>query len=373
MELKELCKECLLYCEKRHNCPFCDIDFSDRKKIIQAMRVRKQKPSTANLIIRKNKRNTEFFFVNQEFSMTGNTSSCSRKRKWYYDNDVLRKVDKRDERATIQNLNNCRNHNRKRSLNAFLDYGQNNDWDYFFTITFDPQKVDSSNQDAVKYAWKKLRQKLQYYFPDIKILAVVEYHADNDKLHFHGAIGNTDISKLLIRAVNNQPYVRDKYGQVIKDKQGNPKYNKYYLQDLKTDLNDKIYNFRNSVYDLGFASIIPLVDRLQDLSSYDKVIYYLAKYMAKDKSAVPYCGKSYFHTHNLAQGKKEIKYMSYEDFYNFIQNEKDIIIKKVNDKFMSFVTNKELIHNPFDNYDYLPKTNVNTKPDIDELDPIFME
>jgi len=35
MELKELCKECLLYCEKRHNCPFCDIDFSDRKKIIQ--------------------------------------------------------------------------------------------------------------------------------------------------------------------------------------------------------------------------------------------------------------------------------------------------------------------------------------------------
>ena len=381
MELKELCRECLLHNKNIHNCPFCDVDFTSEQSKIEAMRKIKRnfKLAFANTTIRVNKNNLELFRTKDVYSVCGNCSKGARTRKWYYDeNNCLRKRNLEDERATVQNLALSRKKSLKRVLDCFLSYGQNNDWQYFITITFDPKKIDSTNQKSIKYAWKKFRQKLQYYYPDIKILSVIEYHKDNNKLHFHGAIGNALLGKVLARAVNMERFRKNKDGS-IKMKNGIPVLNEYYMKPLETIIGDKIYNFLPDFYDLGFCSIIPLTPR-DNLASFDKVIFYLSKYMHKDKSAVPYCSKSYFHTYNLIKGKKKTLHLSNEQFDNLLAELDGIQQKKDNNNFSSYVLDTkngtsvlELINNYYD----IPKIQLGNKPKPvsleEKLDPIFLE
>lgn len=383
MELKELCRECLLHNKNIHNCPFCDIDFESEKSKINALRKLKRnfKLAFANTTIRVNNNNIELFRTKEAYSVCGNCSKGPRTKKWYYDeDDCLRKKNLEDERATTDNLKLCRKRNLKRALDCFLSYGQNNDWQYFVTITFDPRKVDSTDQKSVKYAWQKFRQKLQYYYPDIKILTVIEYHEDSNKLHFHGAIGNVKLGRVLARAVNMEQYRKNRDG-TIKMKNGKPVWNDYYLQPLETNIGDPVYNFLPELYNLGFCSVIPLTPR-DNLTSFDKVIFYLAKYMNKDKSAVPYCGKSYFHTHNLKKGTKKTIHLTDEQFDKLLAELDGIQQKKDNKNFSSYVLNTkdgtsilDLINNYYD----IPKIQLDNKPkpalieDAEELDPIFLE
>ena len=383
MELKELCRECLLHNKNIHNCPFCDIDFDSEKSKINALRKIRQnfRLAFANTTIRVNNNNIELFRTKEDYSVSGNCSKGPRTRKWYFDEEnCLRKKNLEDERATIDNLNFCRKRNLKRALDCFLSYGQNNDWQYFVTITFDPRKVDSTSQKSVKYAWQKFRQKLQYYYPCIKILTVIEYHEDSNKLHFHGAIGNVKLGRVLARAVNMEQYRKNKDG-TIKMKKGKPVPNEYYMKRLETSIGDPIYNFLPELYDLGFCSVIPLTPR-DNLTTFDKVIFYLAKYMNKDKSAVPYCGKSYFHTHNLKKGTKKTIHLTDEQFDNLLAELDGIQQKKDNKNFSSYVLNTkdgtsvlDLINNYYD----IPKIHLDNKSkpvpveDIEELDPIFLE
>ncbi len=384
MELKELCRECLLHNKNIHNCPFCDIDFESEKSKINALQKIRQnfRLAFANTTIRVNNNNVELFRTKEDYSVCGNCSKGPRTRKWYFDEEnCLRKKNLEDERATIDNLNLCRKRNLKRALDCFLSYGQNNDWQYFLTITFDPRKVDSTSQKSVKYAWQKFRQKLQYYYPDIMILTVIEYHEDSNKLHFHGAIGNVKLGRVLARAVNMEQYRKNKDGS-IKMRNGKPVPNKYYMKRLETSIGDPVYNFLPELYDLGFCSVIPLTPR-NNLTTFDKVIFYLAKYMNKDKSAVPYCGKSYFHTHNLKKGTKKTIHLTDEQFEKLLAELDGIQQKKDNDNFSSYVLNTkdgtsvlDLINNYYD----IPNIKLDTKPkpvpveeDAEELDPIFLE
>ncbi len=383
MELKELCRECLLHNKNIHKCPFCDIDFNNQKSIVNAFRKlnKQHKILFANTTVRVNNNNIELFRTKEDYSVLGNHSKGPRTKKWYYDeNNCLRKKSLEDERATVHNLELSRKKSLKRVLDCFLSYGQNNDWQYFITITFDPKKIDSTNQKSIKYAWKKFRQKLQYYYPDIKILSVIEYHEDNNKLHFHGAIGNALLGKILARAVNMERFRKNKDGS-IKMRNGKPVLNEYYMKPLETIIGDKIYNFLSDFYDLGFCSIIPLTPR-DNLTSFDKVIFYLSKYMNKDKSSVPYCSKSYFHTYNLKKGKKKTLHLSNEQFDKLLAELDGIQQKKDNDNFSSYVLNTkngssilDLINNYYDipKVQLKEKTNEVSIKELEELDPIFIE
>lgn len=313
-QLKELCKDCLLHGRNIQTTP------------------------RANVVCNHNKRNTELLYFVDEFSTVGNRSTAPRQRLFCYDPtyDAIRAVDPGNKKATISNLMRNRHKNQKRALNSFLGYGQNNDWQYFFTITFDPKKIDSSNQVSVKYAWKLFRQKIQYRYPDCQIMCVVEYHKDNNKLHFHGVIARANLNAVLCRAVNLQPFRKDKQGNVIM-RNGQPVHNGLYLQPLLSNIGDKIYNFNSNFYTDGFCSVIPLTDRTNDLTVYEKVVFYLAKYMAKDKSAVPYNGKSFFCTRNLEKGKKECFYLSEEEFRELVAFE-GFTLKKSNSRFSSYIS-----------------------------------
>ena len=322
------CKECVLHGKKIHNCDFCKFDLknpSDVAKIMKDMR------TTANTTIRENARNIELIFYSNDFSITGNTSDCNRSRKWRaIDEFSVEPKNLNDETATIKNLLHNIEKSRKRALDKFMDYGQNNTWLYFVTLTFAPKKVNREKQSDIKYCWKLFRQKMQYIFPDIQLLFVVEYHSDDKGLHFHGVIGNADLNNYIVRAINNQPYNKQ-----------TGKANKYYLQPILTDLSDSVYNLKPNFYNYGFSTIIPLKDKLGDFSVYDRIIFYLNKYMTKDNSVTQYNCKRYFATRNLKLGNKINCNNNDDEITELIENGIDITLKKHNDKMTVYVMKKQ--------------------------------
>lgn len=78
-----------------------------------------------------------------------------------------------------------------RTKNKIYELARSNEWEWFITLTFDPQKVNSKNYEHTKqlvHDWfVKMRRQ---YAPDLKYLIVPELHADGKKYHFHGVLAN---------------------------------------------------------------------------------------------------------------------------------------------------------------------------------------
>lgn len=82
-----------------------------------------------------------------------------------------------------------------RSKRTVIDYGMNNDWDYFVTITFDGKKVDRYNaQRVLQKLQDALKDYRRYYDSNFAYVLVPELH-DDGAIHWHGLfkIGRTDL------------------------------------------------------------------------------------------------------------------------------------------------------------------------------------
>jgi hypothetical protein len=78
---------------------------------------------------------------------------------------------------------------RVRAFRQCVEYGLNNDWQYFITITLDDKKVDSNNYDYVlRCVLKDFENIRRYYDKDFKYLLVPELSPKNNRLHFHGLV-----------------------------------------------------------------------------------------------------------------------------------------------------------------------------------------
>lgn len=77
---------------------------------------------------------------------------------------------------------------RVRAFHKCVEYGLNNDWQYFITITLDDKKIDSNNYDYVlERLLKEIKNIYRYYDKDFKYLIVPEI-SPNNRLHFHGLV-----------------------------------------------------------------------------------------------------------------------------------------------------------------------------------------
>lgn len=74
-----------------------------------------------------------------------------------------------------------------RSKMTVIDYGENNDWTWFTTITFDQKKID---REDIRACYDKLRIACDHYRqrvdPLFRYVLIPEYHADGQHVHFHG-------------------------------------------------------------------------------------------------------------------------------------------------------------------------------------------
>ncbi len=78
----------------------------------------------------------------------------------------------------------------RRSKNKIYDYARANIWEWFVTITFDPEKVNSFNYDeCTKKLSKWLNNTKSRYCKDMKYLFIPELHKSK-RYHFHGLISN---------------------------------------------------------------------------------------------------------------------------------------------------------------------------------------
>lgn len=91
-----------------------------------------------------------------------------------------------------------RNISLSRTKRKIYEYSQSIPWEYFITLTFDPQKVDRSNyQLCCKRVCRWLWYIRQHHSPDLRYLIVPELCKDGASFHFHGLIANVGSLKLI--------------------------------------------------------------------------------------------------------------------------------------------------------------------------------
>ena len=196
----------------------------------------------------------------------------------------------------IENYVKYKSYNNKKTLNQIFNYIMNNKWEYFFIL----KEFNYKNKETTKYIWKTLRQKLQYYYPDIKILTIANHNKLN-QLNFYGLIGNVKLNKVLAYAVNMERYIKNKDG-TTKIENGKPVPNEDYLQKLKTIIGDPVYNLLPDLYNQGICEIIDITSNLDYTSINDKIIFYLTKDL--NNNNINLYDKNFSHTNNLINNKE---------------------------------------------------------------------
>lgn len=145
-----------------------------------------------------------------------------------------------------------------RAKNNIFYLARSNSWEWFVTLTFNPDKVDSFDYDEVTKKLSLWLNNARKKCPDMKYLVVPEQHKSG-RWHFHGIFSNID-----------------ELG--------------FIDSGLKTKKNEPIYNL--NVYRLGFSTATKV-------SSTEKVSKYISKYITKDVCLSTKGKKRYWHSKNL--------------------------------------------------------------------------
>lgn len=148
---------------------------------------------------------------------------------------------------------------RNRAKNMIYDYARTNDFEYFVTMTFNPDKVDSFNYAECS---KKLSQWLnnirKRISPDIRYLFVPELHKSG-RYHFHGLIANIGNLELVDSG-------------------------------KRTSSGNTIFNIGS--YNLGFTTATRITDK-------HRTATYIGKYITKELSGHLKNKKHYWASRNL--------------------------------------------------------------------------
>lgn len=153
--------------------------------------------------------------------------------------------------------------NTKRSVNQVYDLARSNHFDWFITLTLNPQFVDRSNYDECAKVIRLFTKRLQRN--GNTWLIVPELHSDGHSYHFHGLVqGDLDL----------------------------------------THWKGDVYNLNN--FEFGYTTAMQIKDP-------QRVATYIAKYLTKDIS-VPKGRKCFWASRSLAKPTVEYVEMSEHDF-----------------------------------------------------------
>ncbi len=152
-----------------------------------------------------------------------------------------------------------KNSSMSRTIKRIYEITRSNEWEYFVTLTFNPEKVDSFDySEVVKKLSKWINNLKDRYAPDLKYIVVPELHKSG-RFHFHGLF--SDIGNMQL--VDSGKRLPD--GSII-------------------------YNIGN--YKLGFTTATKIKDT-------GRVSSYVTKYITKEFVAVTLNKKRYWCSRNL--------------------------------------------------------------------------
>lgn len=175
--------------------------------------------------------------------------------------------------------------NTNRAKGKIYEIARANVWEFFITLTFNPQIIDSTDYDRVKCVtsgfFHSMRKK---YAPDLKYLIVPEFHLDGKKYHFHGILSN----------IGNMP-----------------------MHDSGLTFNSKVvYNLKT--WRFGFSTATQVTDTR-------KVASYITKYITKELCAVMDGRHRYLNSSNCERPKVYEYNMSSEDYREALEGVYDNI------------------------------------------------
>lgn len=145
-----------------------------------------------------------------------------------------------------------------RTVSSIYDIARSNAWEWFFTFTFSPEKVNRYDYTECSKKFSVWLSNIRRVCPDMVYLAVPEQHKDG-AFHFHGLFSNVD------QLTFTYSGKLDKKGRCI-------------------------YNIGN--YRWGFTTATRVDDTCRAAS-------YLCKYVTKDLCAVTSGKKRYWHSRNV--------------------------------------------------------------------------
>lgn len=170
-----------------------------------------------------------------------------------------------------------------RTVNKVYYLARSNDWEWFFTLTFNPEVVDSFDYAACTDKLSDWLANMRRKCPDMKYIVVPEQHKSG-RWHFHGLFSNC----------NNLGFVDS---------------------GKRTKSGDVIYNVGK--YRLGFSTATKVRD-------FRRVTKYIGKYITKDLCAVTKGKKRYWCSRNLQEAEIEKKYYPPGDLPLLIQQLQDM-------------------------------------------------
>lgn len=193
----------------------------------------------------------------------------------------LRKERRKNMPKKEQEIKPPRHDSVKRAKDSIFDYVLNNDFDYFFTGTINPDVLDSKDpKELLKPLQKWLKNMVQRY--NMQYIMIAEYHKHSGRIHFHGLF---KADKL--RLLDSGTKLYKGYNKPVSDERAV----KLGLENGRT-----VYNL--ATWKFGFSTCIELYgDRIN-------TAFYVTKYITKDCKKI--FGK--FFWHNRALQKPVIQY-----------------------------------------------------------------
>ena len=147
---------------------------------------------------------------------------------------------------------------RSRTITKLYDIARSNMWEWFFTLTFNPEKVDSFDYSLISKKLSLWLNNMRKKCPDMVYIVVPEQHKSG-RWHFHGLFSN--VSDLV-----------------------------FVDSGKRTEKGQIIYNVGN--YNIGWSTAI-------QCDASPKVVSYLCKYITKELCQATKGKKRYWASRNV--------------------------------------------------------------------------
>lgn len=194
----------------------------------------------------------------------------------------------------LSSLNNTIRHdNLKRAKDNIFDLVYSNSWDWFFTGTINPKKIDSSDPKALKKPLQKwLNHMVDRY--GISYVLIFERHKKTDGIHIHGLIKDNPFTPLRLVDSGTKTFYGFKKPMKQKTAQNH---------GLNWDKGKTVYNLKT--WRFGWSTAIKVYGDPGALS------HYITKYITKENDKI--MGRYYWHSRDLEKPKIQYMNVNYDE------------------------------------------------------------
>ena len=286
-----------LYGRFEHNKSFSKSKY-DLFSIYYRSKVEHEKLLSLQLEQFENQKLIDVYFKSADNFLLACKSSRDYDKQLSYDYNVFNGLELSfDERKFLDSLKSTIRHdNLKRAKDSIFDLVYSNDWEYFFTGTIDPKKIDSSDPKSLKKPLQKWFNNMRSRY-GLNYICIFERHKKSDGIHIHGLISSCPLTPLRLVPSDTKTYLGFK--KPMKDSTAR-------RHGLDPQKGQTVYNL--TTWKFGFSTAIKVYGDRAALSNY------ITKYITKDNEKI--MGRYYWHNRELKKPTITYRVSEISEIYN---------------------------------------------------------